>query len=136
MNACLHEIPAHEDSRGSLIAIEGMRTLPFPISRAYYIYNTIPGIRRGAHAHKELKQIMISVSGSCKILVDDGREKNDFVLDSPHTGLFVGPGNWREMYDFSPDCVLLVLASEYYTESDYIRNYEDFLAYVKKLAAN
>jgi dTDP-4-dehydrorhamnose 3,5-epimerase-like enzyme len=132
MNASLQELLIHEDSRGSLVAIESMSMLPFSINRVYYIYNTIAGIRRGAHAHKALRQMMISVSGSCKILVDDGKEKKDFVLDSPHIGLYLGPGNWREMYDFSPDCVLLVLASEHYAESDYIRNYEDFIAYMKE----
>jgi dTDP-4-dehydrorhamnose 3,5-epimerase-like enzyme len=136
MNARFQELAAHEDSRGALVAIEGMSTLPFTINRAYYIFGTAGGVRRGAHAHKSLQQLMIAVSGSCTVLIDDGTEKKEFVLDIPRRGLYVGPGNWREMYDFSPGCVLLVLASEHYTESDYIRDYDDFITYVKSQKSN
>jgi len=116
------------DDRGSLIAIEEFKNLPFEIKRVYYIFNTKKGVRRGFHAHKNLKQVAICVKGSCKFLLDDGNEKiEEILLDRPDKGLLIEGLVWREMYDFSEDCVLLVLANEYYDEDDYIRNYEEFL---------
>lgn len=115
------------DERGSLIAIEGNMDIPFTIKRIYYIFAVQNGMRRGFHAHRELKQVLICVSGSCKILLDDGQTKETILLDSPSRGLLIDKMLWREMYDFSPDAVLLVLASEHYSESDYIRDYEKFL---------
>lgn len=108
------------------------RDIPFPIRRVYYIYGVAPGERRGFHAHKKLEQYLICIHGSCMILLDDGAEQQNVLLDDPSTGLYVGPGTWREMYDFSPDAVLLVLASEYYDESDYIREYPGFKDYLKE----
>ena len=96
------------------------------------MYDTVQGVRRGYHAHKQLEQILICIHGSCKILMDNGKEKETVLLDKPYEGLYISNNIWREMYDFSPDAVLMVLASEYYTEDDYIRNYEDFLNFVKK----
>jgi dTDP-4-dehydrorhamnose 3,5-epimerase-like enzyme len=123
------------DERGNLIALEGNKNIPFEIKRVYYIYGTEKGVRRGFHAHKNLKQIAVCVSGSCKFLLDDGEKKEVVLLDSPDKGLFINKMIWREMFDFSDDCVLMVLASDYYYESDYIRNYDDFLRLVnnKKL---
>lgn len=116
------------DERGSLIAIEGLKDIPFEIKRVYYILDTKNEIRRGYHAHKNLQQVAICVNGSCKFLLDDGKERvEDIILDSPNKGLFIDKMIWREMYDFSEDCVLLVLASDYYDEGDYIRDYEEFL---------
>lgn len=115
------------DERGSLVALEGVRSLPFDIRRVYYIFGTKEGVSRGFHAHINLKQVAVCVTGSCRFLLDDGFSKEEFVLDSPTTGLVIENLIWREMYDFSPDCVLMVLADQYYDESDYIRNYEDFL---------
>lgn len=120
----------HGDNRGQLVALETQKEVPFAIKRVYYIFDTKEGVRRGKHAHKLLKQVLICVSGSCKLLLDDGTEKRDVVLNSPAKGILVEHNIWREMYDFSDDAVLLVLASEYYDESDYIRNYEAFLKYV------
>lgn len=120
------------DSTGSLIFLESNRSIPFEVKRIYYIYDTKDGVRRGFHAHKNLKQLAICVSGSCKILIDDGRSKSEFDLNSPDQALYIGSCVWREMFDFSPDCVLLVLASHHYDESDYIRNYEDFLEHASK----
>ena len=94
------------------------------------MYDTKPGVTRGKHAHKCLKQILICVKGSCKVLLDDGTEKTITLLDRPNKGLYIESNMWREMYDFSEDAVLMVLASELYNESDYIRNYDDFLTYV------
>jgi len=115
------------DDRGSLIALEENYNAPFEIKRVYYIFDTKEGVRRGFHAHINLKQIAICVKGSCKFLLDDGKEKQNILLDSPNQGLLIEGLIWREMYDFSPDCILLVLASEHYDESDYIRDYDEFL---------
>lgn len=122
----------HGDDRGMLIALEQNKDVPFEIKRVYYMYDTVQGVRRGYHAHKQLEQILICIHGSCKILMDNGKEKETVLLDKPYEGLYISNNIWREMYDFSPDAVLMVLASEYYTEDDYIRNYEDFLNFVKK----
>ena len=122
----------HGDSRGTLIALEQMINVPFEIKRVYYMYNAVSGVRRGFHAHKQLKQILVCVKGSCKILLDDGTEKVEVSLDEPNKGLIIESHLWREMFDFSDDAVLMVLASELYDESDYIRNYEEFLEYVKE----
>ena len=121
------------DERGSLIALESNLNAPFEIKRVYYIFGTKPNVRRGFHAHKNLKQILIAVAGSCKILLDDGKNnKQELLLNSPNQALLIEDLTWREMFDFSSDCVLLVLASDYYNESDYIRNYQDFLNYVNR----
>ena len=110
-----------------MVAIEQLRDIPFEIKRIYYIYDTLPDVRRGFHAHKKLKQVLVCTSGKCKILLDDGREKKTVMLDKPTEGLLVTGCIWREMYDFSPGAVLMVLASEYYDEADYIRDYDTFL---------
>ncbi len=115
------------DERGSLIALEENRNIPFEIKRVYYIFDTKEGVVRGKHAHKNLQQVLICVKGSCKILLDNGKEKKVITLDSPDKGLYIGSFVWREMYDFSPDCILVVLADKYYDEEDYIRDYDKFL---------
>lgn len=122
----------HGDSRGQLIALEEMKDIPFPIKRVYYMYDTAEGIHRGFHAHKTLKQILVCVHGSCKILLDNGREKKIVSLEKPYEGLYIEHNMWREMYDFSPDAVLMVLASDYYDENDYIRDYDQFLESVRE----
>lgn len=132
MEVKMYHFPPHGDDRGQLIAIEENRDLPFDVKRVYYIYDTLAGVRRGFHAHRNLQQILICVSGSCKIHLDNGHETAEVLLDSPSEGLYIANDMWREMYDFSPDAVLLVLASEYYDEADYIRNYEDFLKIIAK----
>ena len=119
----------HGDSRGQLIALEEFKEIPFSVKRVYYIYDTAPGVTRGFHAHKSLEQILICVRGSCKIRLDNGRETAVVPLDKPSEGLYIGHDMWREMFDFSPDAVLLVLASELYDEADYIRDYDEFLKY-------
>jgi len=127
----MYSFQRHGDDRGMLVALEEMRDVPFDIKRVYYMYDTVEGVRRGFHAHKNLEQILICVHGSCKIHLDDGATTKEVVLDHPYEGLYVSNDMWREMYDFSPDAVLMVLASEYYDESDYIRDYDAFLDYVK-----
>lgn len=131
MEVKMYQFPPHGDDRGQLIAIEEGKDLPFDVKRVYYIYDTLPGVRRGFHAHRCLQQILICVSGSCKIHLDNGHDTAEVLLDKPSEGLYIANDMWREMYDFSPDAVLLVLASEYYDEADYIRNYEDFIKLVK-----
>ena len=120
----------HGDERGQLVALEELKEIPFHIKRVYYMYGSDVGIVRGKHAHKALKQVLICIHGSCKILLDDGVEKEVVPLEKPYEGLYVTDMVWREMFDFSSDAVLLVLASELYDENDYIRNYDDFLDYV------
>ena len=118
------------DARGSLVAIEGGRDLPFAIARVYYVFGTTAGVDRGCHAHHKLHQLAIAVAGSCTMLLDDGRQRVSVRLDDPARGLTMGPMIWREMTDFSPDCVLLVLADAVYDEADYMRDYDGFLATV------
>lgn len=115
------------DDRGSLVALESGKDIPFNIKRVYYIFGTKAGVARGFHAHKALKQVAVCVSGSCRFILDDGKHKEEVILDSPHQGLMIEHMIWREMYDFSSDCVLLVLASGYYDEKDYFRDYEEFV---------
>ncbi len=120
------------DERGSLVALEiGMeKAVPFDIKRVYYIYHTGQGVSRGFHAHKNLKQVAICVAGSCRMVLDDGNTREETRLSCPTKGLLIESMIWREMHDFSEDCVLLVLASEHYDERDYIRCYADFMAKV------
>ena len=120
------------DDEGSLVFLEANIDVPFDVKRVYYIYGTKEGVRRGFHAHKKLEQVLVCVNGSCVIMLDDGKMQTEVLLNDPSEGLFVGTATWREMYDFTQDAVLLVLASEYYDESDYIRNYEEFLRYLKE----
>ena len=132
MEVKMYHFPPHGDDRGQLIAIEENKDLPFDIKRVYYIYDTLEGVRRGFHAHRNLQQILICVSGSCKIHLDNGHDTAEVTLDKPYEGLYIANDMWREMYDFTPGAVLLVLASEYYDEADYIRNYDAFLEMVKE----
>ncbi|MBR1817083.1 MAG: WxcM-like domain-containing protein [Lachnospiraceae bacterium] len=127
-----YEFQIHGDDRGQLVALEEMKDIPFEIKRVYYMYDTIEGVRRGFHAHKCLEQILICIHGSCKVLMDDGDEKAEVLLDKPYEGLYISNAIWREMFDFSPDAVLMVLASEYYDEADYIRDYKAFRKYIGK----
>lgn len=125
----------HGDERGQLVALEEFKDIPFQVKRVYYMYDTIAGVVRGKHAHRRLEQILVCIHGSCKIRLDNGHEKKIVPLERPYEGLYVGHSMWREMYDFSPDAVLMVLASEYYDESDYIRDYDEFLAMVRESEA-
>ncbi len=136
MEIKMYNFPPHGDDRGQLIAIEEQNDLPFDIKRVYYIYDTLPGVRRGFHAHLDLQQILICVSGSCKIHLDNGFETAEVLLDKPNEGLYISNDMWREMYDFSPDAVLLVLASNLYDEQDYIRNYDAFIQMVHNKEGN
>lgn len=121
----------HGDDQGKLVYFEGLKDIPFDIKRIYYIFDVKKGARRGFHAHKELVQVLVCVKGSCKVMLDDGKNKETVLLDCPTKGLVVDGIIWREMYDFSSDAVLLVMASHYYDENDYIRNYDEFLSFVE-----
>ena len=114
------------DERGSLIALESNKSVPFDIKRVYYIFGTKEGVSRGFHAHRNLKQVAVCVTGSCRFVLDNGKQKEEVVLDDATKGILIEEFIWREMYDFSFDCVLMVMASEYYDESDYIRDYQNF----------
>lgn len=125
------ELPDLGDERGGLVAIESNKNIPFEIKRIYYIFDT-QSKPRGFHAHKNLSQILICLKGECKIKLDNGKESVSVVLNDPKKGLLIENLIWREMYDFSENCVLLVLASEHYDESDYIRDYDAFLIRVEQ----
>ncbi len=125
-NITLIPFELHGDDRGSLIALENQRNLPFDIKRVYYIYATKTGISRGFHAHKNLKQILIAVKGSVEIHCEMHDQKTIYLLDTPDKGLLIEGMVWHTMENFSPDCVLLVLADDYYNEADYIRDYAIF----------
>lgn len=132
MNVKILPLQPHGDERGSLVALEEGKNIPFQVKRVYYMFNTKSGVRRGFHAHKTLKQVAIAVRGSCRFLLDDGQERVEVMLDNPAQGLVIESFMWREMYDFSEDCVLMVLADQLYDESDYIRDYSQFIEVANK----
>jgi dTDP-4-dehydrorhamnose 3,5-epimerase-like enzyme len=119
------------DERGELVSLEQNANIPFEIKRVYYMWGTNSGVSRGFHAHKDLKQVAICLSGSCKFFIKNGVTSQEYILDSPKIGLLIDSMVWREMHDFSENCVLMVIASNQYDEDDYIRDYDEFLEYVK-----
>lgn len=123
----------HGDERGQLVAIEETKDIPFQIKRVYYVYDTLEGVVRGHHAHKSLEQILICIHGQCKVRLDNGVESKIVPLEKPYEGLYISSYMWREMYDFSQDAVLMVLASDLYDESDYIRDYDEFLKFISEI---
>ncbi len=127
MEAKLIKLAGLGDERGNLVSLEANRNVPFEIRRVYYLYGTRADVSRGYHAHKNLKQLIVAVSGSCRFVLDDGAARTEVILDDPAMGLLVESNVWREMHDFSRDCVLMVLASALYDESDYIRDYDEFI---------
>lgn len=122
----------HGNYQGSLVALEKGAQFPFDIKRVYYIWGTQKDVVRGHHAHKKLEQVILCVSGSCDFILDNGHERTTVHMDNPAQGLYIKHNIWREFTHFSPDCVIVVLASEYYDESDYIRDYEQFLQEFRK----
>lgn len=124
----LIDIRRYSDSRGYLSVVENGIDIPFDIKRIYYLY-MVPEVARGAHAHKELQQLLIATSGSVEVIMDDGKNKKSFMLDRPWKGLLIPPGLWRDLENFSGGAVLMCLASEGYDEKDYIRDYNEFKAY-------
>ena len=122
------DLPKISDPRGNLTFVEGGQHVPFDIARVYYLYDIPVGAERGGHAHKDLHQLIIAMSGSFDVVLDDGREKKRFQLDRPDTGLYVCPMLWRELENFSSGSVCMVLASNCYDEADYYRDYGEYLA--------
>ncbi|MCI0500811.1 MAG: FdtA/QdtA family cupin domain-containing protein [Epsilonproteobacteria bacterium] len=131
MTTTLQEFKVLGDHRGQLVALEANKQIPFEVKRVFYIYGTQDGVPRGNHSHYKTKQFLVSVAGSCKVTLDNGITKESFDLNQPNVGLFQDALIWGTMHDFSSDCVLMVLADEYYDESDYIRDYNKFLKEVK-----
>jgi dTDP-4-dehydrorhamnose 3,5-epimerase-like enzyme len=124
--AKLYDFPARDDDRGSLVVMDQSCGVPFDIKRAYYLFGTAKEVSRGFHAHRNLHQIAVCITGSCRMVIDDGVSREDFHLESPSKAIDLPPMLWHEMHDFSTDCVLLVLASDYYDEGDYVRDYSEF----------
>lgn len=119
----------HSDRKGNLTVVENGKTLPFDVKRVYYLYDIPGGESRGAHAHRELSQLIIAVSGSFRVTLDDGTVKRSYILNRPYQGLYVKPGIWRDLDDFSAGAVCMVLASDVYKAEDYIRSYDDFMEF-------
>ncbi|MDE6652812.1 MAG: FdtA/QdtA family cupin domain-containing protein [Muribaculaceae bacterium] len=116
----------HSDRKGDISVVENAATVPFDVRRIYYLYDVPGGVDRGSHAHRTLSQLIIAASGSFAVTLDDGRVKRTFFLNRPYQGLYVPPGIWRDLRDFSSGSVCLVLASDLYIEDDYIREYDEF----------
>ncbi|MCQ2562709.1 MAG: FdtA/QdtA family cupin domain-containing protein [Alphaproteobacteria bacterium] len=132
MNYYLINFTTHGDNRGFLTVFQNNANLPFTLRRIFYSFGIPVKARRGCHANRESEFVVVSVAGSCTVLVDDGTSRQEFVLDSPQQGLYCGKMTWKEMYNFSPDNVLLVLASTEYDDKEYIKDYEQFKKEVLK----
>lgn len=126
------ELDKHEHEKGNISIVENGKEVPFDINRVYYLYDIPGGEDRGAHAHKELRQLIIAASGSFDIVIDDGNVKRSITLNRPYMGLLIVPGIWRELINFSSGAICMVLASHKYDEADYIRSYQDFLNFKSK----
>lgn len=129
----IHLSKHHSDRKGNLSVVENQETIPFNVKRIYYLYDVPGGEERGAHAHKALSQLIIAVSGSFDVVLDDGKVKRTYTLNRPYEGLYVVPGMWRELKNFSSGSVCMVLASDVYNKEDYIRDYNNFINYKKSI---
>jgi dTDP-4-dehydrorhamnose 3,5-epimerase-like enzyme len=127
----LIELEKHHHQSGNITVVENLKTIPFEIKRAYYLYDVPGGVSRGGHAHRELSQLVIAASGSFDVILFDGNVRSTFTLNRPYHGLLIVPGIWRELDNFSSGAVCLVMASHLYDENDYIRDYNEFLNYKK-----
>lgn len=123
------EMDQHHHITGNITVVENEKTIPFEVKRVYYLYDIPGGESRGGHAHRALSQLIMAVSGSFTVTLDDGSVKRTFTLNRPYQGLYIVPGIWRTLDDFSSGSVCLVMASEKYSEDDYIREYEYFIKY-------
>jgi len=127
------QLPRITDARGNLTFVEGNRHIPFDIKRVYYLYDVPGGSERAGHAHRQLQQLFIAMSGSFDLHLDDGYTKQTYHMNRSYYGLYVGPMIWRDLDNFSSGAVCMVLASHYYDESDYYRDYQDFIKAVKEV---
>ena len=132
MNCKILNFNIKSDDRGSLIALENLKNIPFEIKRVYYIFDTKPEFDRGGHAHTNLEQVLIMMDGACEVVLDNGRRIQSVLLNRPNSGLYIGKNMWREMRNFSYGAKLLVLASDFYNENEYIRDYDEFLRMVNE----
>ena len=123
----------HSQRKGNICVVENGITVPFDVKRVYYLYDVPSGVERGGHAHKELQQLIVALSGSFTVILDDGKERQSFFLNRPNKALYVAPGNWRVLDDFSSGSVCMVLASEKYNPDDYIRDYQEFFVYKNRM---
>ncbi len=119
----------HSIRKGNISVVQNSDTIPFDVKRIYYLYDIPGGESRGAHAHRDLSQLIVAASGSFRVTLDDGKVKRSFILNRPYQGLYIKPGIWRDLDDFSSGAVCMVLASEVYSKEDYIRDYQDFLEF-------
>ena len=131
MNYKLIDMKVFGDERGKLISLESLKNVPFEIRRVYWIFDTLPDEDRGFHAHKNMEQIIVAMDGACQFVLDDGKNREAVWLNRPDVGLYIGKNMWREMRHFSYGCKLMVLASDYYDEKEYIRSYDEFLKEVR-----
>lgn len=127
MDYAVINFPVHGDKNGKLVALEKGEDFPFEIKRVYYIWDTVRHAVRGSHSHRNLEQVIVCMSGSCDFMLDDGTSRETVHLNSPTQGLHIKSNIWREFTNFSPGCVVMVLASQHYDANDYIRDYEEFL---------
>ncbi len=125
------DLPRITDPRGNLTAAEGMKSIPFNVKRVYWVYDVPGGECRGGHAHKDCLEFLVAVSGSFNVTLDDGTSTKTYLLNHPYQGLLIDKSTWRTLEDFSSGAVCLVLASDYFDEDDYIRDYDEFIDYVK-----
>lgn len=133
MNVRMIEFPQHGDERGHLVVAEGNKDVPFDIKRIFYIYGSDSEVVRGKHANRKTQFVLINVAGTSKVRVEDGKGNEAIIsLNRPHTGIYLGEMVWKEMYDFSEDSVLLCLASEPYDNSEYIRDYDEFVRIINE----
>lgn len=128
----LIDFQVHGDDNGSLVALEAGKNIPFDIKRIYYIYGTLKDVTRGKHAHKELEQVIICLSGSCDFILDNGKARETVHLDKPNRGIHIKSNVWREFTNFSADCVIMVAANMHYDTRDYIKDYDEFLGLVNE----
>jgi hypothetical protein len=127
------ELDKHSHEKGNISIVQNGKEVPFNINRVYYLYDVPGGVDRGAHGHKELRQLIIAASGSFDLILNDGNNKRKITLNRPYVGLLIVPGIWREIINFSSGSICMVVASHKYDEADYIRNYEDFLKFKKEI---
>ncbi len=136
LNCALIKMKRYSDEYGNLTPIESGIDVPFQIKRIYYIYGVDPQVTRGFHSHKQLHQLLLCVNGTVKIRLKNPNEEEIVTLNDPSVGLYIGPNIWREMFEFSPQSVLLVLASDHYNVSDYERNFTDYSNNAKQYFSN